>query len=210
MEKRTMRFSLRTQFTLIIVALLAGMMLVSMLVNRTFLEDYYRTQKITALKKCRERLVEAAGRDEISSDDFDVELVKINNKDNIGIIVMNQDSMTIKSYGPDADTMQRRMWDNLLGLTPTKEELESYADGGEQGDHDNGDGDLLAPRHARFLAFVVQVITRVLGIRAVDDRLAGLGAASLLIRLVIRGRYEPAGFLRSAFWHVFAMVTLLF
>ena len=85
MEKRTMRFSLRTQFTLIIVALLAGMMLVSMLVNRTFLEDYYRTQKITALKKCRERLVEAAGRDEISSDDFDVELVKINNKDNIGI-----------------------------------------------------------------------------------------------------------------------------
>ncbi len=141
MEKRTMRFSLRTQFTLIIVALLAGMMLVSMLVNRTFLEDYYRTQKITALKKCRERLVEAAGRDEISSDDFDVELVKINNKDNIGIIVMNQDSMTIKSYGPDADTMQRRMWDNLLGLTPTKEELESYADGGEQGEgEDAGEG----------------------------------------------------------------------
>ena len=51
MKKKTMRFSLRTQFTLIIVALLAGMMLVSMLVNRTFLEDYYRTQKITALKK---------------------------------------------------------------------------------------------------------------------------------------------------------------
>ena len=127
-----MRFSLRTQFTLIIVALLAGMMLVSMLVNRTFLEDYYRTQKITALKKCRERLVEAAGRDEISSDDFDVELVKINNKDNIGIIVMHQDSMTIKSYGPDADTMQRRMWDNLLDLTPTKEELDAYAAGSDQ------------------------------------------------------------------------------
>lgn len=132
MEKRTMRFSLRTQFTLIIVALLAGMMLVSMLVNRSFLEDYYRTQKITALKKCRERLVEAAGRDEISSDDFDVELVKINNKDNIGIIVMNQDSMTIKCYGPDADTMQRRMWDNLLDLTPTKEELDAYAAGSDQ------------------------------------------------------------------------------
>ena len=113
MEKRTMRFSLRTQFTLIIVALLAGMMLVSMLVNRTFLEDYYRTQKITALKKCRERLVEAAGRDEISSDDFDVELVN-------------------KSYGPDADTMQRRMWDNLLDLTPTKEELDAYAAGSDQ------------------------------------------------------------------------------
>ena len=134
MEKRTMRFSLRTQFTLIIVALLAGMMLVSMLVNRTFLDDFYRTQKITALKKCRESLVGAVGRDEITSDDFDVELVKINNKDNIGIIIMNQDSMTIKSYGPDAETMERRMWDNLLGLTPTREELEAAAEGADQVD----------------------------------------------------------------------------
>ena len=129
-----MRFSLRTQFTLIIVALLAGMMLVSMLVNRTFLDDFYRTQKITALKKCRESLVGAVGRDEITSDDFDVELVKINNKDNIGIIIMNQDSMTIKSYGPDAETMERRMWDNLLGLTPTREELEAAAEGADQVD----------------------------------------------------------------------------
>ena len=134
MKKRTMRFSLRTQFTLIIVALLAGMMLVSMLVNRTFLDDFYRTQKITALKKCRESLVGAVGRDEITSDDFDVELVKINNKDNIGIIIMNQDSMTIKSYGPDAETMERRMWDNLLGLTPTREELEAAAEGADQVD----------------------------------------------------------------------------
>ena len=118
------KISLQAQFTIIFFFLIAGMILCFVLVNSVFLDDFYRDSRVTALKKCYESLTRAVEEGTISSDAFDVELLQISNKDNIGIMIVDADSMTLKSYATDADTMYRRMWERTLGTTPDISELE--------------------------------------------------------------------------------------
>ena len=118
------KISLQAQFTIIFFFLIAGMILCFVLVNSVFLDDFYRDSRVTALKKCYESLTRAVEEGTISSDAFDVELLQISNKDNIGIMIVDADSMTLKSYATDSDTMYRRMWERTLGTTPDISELE--------------------------------------------------------------------------------------
>ena len=118
------KISLQAQFTIIFFFLIAGMILCLVLANSVFLDDFYRDSRVTALKKCYESLTKAVEEGTISSDEYDVELLQISNKDNIGIMIVDADSMTLKSYATDADTMYRRMWERTLGTTPDISELE--------------------------------------------------------------------------------------
>ena len=118
------KISLQAQFTIIFFFLIAGLILCFVLVNSVFLDDFYRDSRVTALKKCYESLTAAVEDGTISSDAYDVELLQISNKDNIGIMIVDADSMTLKSYATDADTMYRRMWERTLGTTPDISELE--------------------------------------------------------------------------------------
>ena len=124
------KISLQAQFTIIFFFLIAGLILCTALLNNVFLDDFYRTNRVTALKNCYESLTRAVDNGTISSDEYDVELLQISNKDNIGIMLVDADSMTLKSYATDADTMYRRMWERILGTTPDISELEDAAGSG--------------------------------------------------------------------------------
>ena len=122
MERK--KISLQAQFTILFFFLIAGLILCTVLLNNVFLDDFYRTNRVTALKNCYQSLTKAVEEGTISSDAYDIELLQISNKDNIGIMIVDADSMTLKSYATDADTMYRRMWERMLGTTPPISELE--------------------------------------------------------------------------------------
>ncbi len=109
--------SLRTQLTVLFFALTAGTILMIFLANTFFLEQYYLSEKQNALESAYQSLYEAAQEGTITSSEFDVELLRICSRDNIGVVVMSAESRTVKSYASDTQTMMRRMWDNLFDAT---------------------------------------------------------------------------------------------
>lgn len=106
--------SLREEFTLLFFVLMAGMVLVIYLANSFFLEKFYIRNKQQALVNAYSSINAAAKANEITSDEFDVELLQITSRDSIGCIIMSDESRTMKCYAQDPGTMLRRMWDNLL------------------------------------------------------------------------------------------------
>lgn len=117
--------SLREEFTLLFFILMAGMVLVIYLANSFFLEKFYIRNKQLALENAYQSINKAAKANEITSDEFDVELLQITSRDSIGCIIMSDESRTMKCYAQDPGTMLRRMWDNLL----YNEESETPANG---------------------------------------------------------------------------------
>lgn len=114
-QKRGRGFhSLREEFTLLFFVLMAGMVLVIYLANSFFLEKFYIRNKQQALVNAYSSINAAAKANEITSDEFDVELLQITSRDSIGCIIMSDESRTMKCYAQDPGTMLRRMWDNLL------------------------------------------------------------------------------------------------
>lgn len=109
--------SLKFEFTALFFALIGGAILLILVLNTFFLGRYYINQRELAFSNAYEQLDKAAENNAISSDAFDVELLRITSKDNIACIVMDQESQTVKCYASDPDTMMRRMWDNLLDAT---------------------------------------------------------------------------------------------
>ncbi len=110
-------FSLQLEFAALFFAMLAGAILVIFLANNAFLERYYNSAKQAALEETFERLNEAAGSNSIESIAFGRELTQIANKDNISILVIDEESKTIRSMTQDIDVMMARMWDNILENT---------------------------------------------------------------------------------------------
>ena len=95
-------------------------MALCVLINNVFLERIYSYDKKNALVNMYYSLYGAAASGTLKSDDFDIELLTSTNKDGIGVIVMDTESRTVKSYAQDPDTMEQRMWDNLLDIDSSK------------------------------------------------------------------------------------------
>lgn len=111
------RYSIKAEFTLLFFLLTTGTIVAIWLANSFFLGRFYLRDRENALQDAYTSLNEASRENAITSDDFDAELAKITSKDNISIIIMNQESQAIKYYASDLDVMMKRMWDNLLENT---------------------------------------------------------------------------------------------
>ncbi|WP_130836756.1 sensor histidine kinase [Lachnoclostridium sp. Marseille-P6806] len=110
-----MRYSIRVQFILFLFGLMMLTVLLCIVLNTVFLPGYYLREKERALEKTFRSINTAASSGDISSDDFDVELMKAVGRDGVSVIVMDPDSRTIKSFSVDTALMTRRLYDNLLG-----------------------------------------------------------------------------------------------
>ena len=69
-----MKYSIRKQFAGIFIGLMAGTMLLCWFVNNTFLERFYFMNKQRVVMEAYTQLNEAAQKDSISTDDFNVYL----------------------------------------------------------------------------------------------------------------------------------------
>lgn len=122
--------SLRMEFAALFFALMAGTIAIILLANTAFLERYYNREKQETLEETYERLNEAAKSNSIESIAFGRELTRVASKDNISILVMDEESQTVRSMSPDMDTMMIRMWDNILETT--NDLPDDFADQGMQ------------------------------------------------------------------------------
>lgn len=84
-----MRMSIRRQFALIFIGLMAGIVVLCLVINNIFLEKYYIRSKMKAIYDAYAGISQAANSDEYDTDLFKSELEDVCSKYNITICVMD-------------------------------------------------------------------------------------------------------------------------
>lgn len=108
---------LRRDFMLIFVVLVIGMVGGVLLMNSTLLEQYYISNKTRAITDAYTSVNEAMNSGDITSDEFNIELMKICEQYNIDVIVSDENSNIVKSSSPDYLYLQKKLWENMLGIS---------------------------------------------------------------------------------------------
>lgn len=109
-----MRYSIRKQFACIVFGLMAGTILLCWFINNTFLERYYFHNKRQVVTGAYAQLNEAARNGQIGTDDFDMRLQKLSARYNISVLVMDEDSETIRVSGGDPAVLRADLWLHIL------------------------------------------------------------------------------------------------
>ena len=89
-----MRPSIRRQFALIFIGLMAGTILLCWLMNSLFLGEYYIRTKIRVIYDAYDTISQAANSDSYSSEEFQEELNAVCSKNNITVCIMDANSQT--------------------------------------------------------------------------------------------------------------------
>ncbi|MCM1561313.1 MAG: HAMP domain-containing histidine kinase [Butyrivibrio sp.] len=89
-----MKHSIRKQFALIFIGLMAGTVLLCWLINNLFLEEYYIRSKTEVIYEAYETIRQVAGSDTYSSEEFRKELNDVCSVANITVLVMDANSQT--------------------------------------------------------------------------------------------------------------------
>lgn len=109
-----MRYSIRKQFACIFIGLMAGTILLCWFINNTFLEKYYFHNKQTVVMDAYKQMNAAAQKGSINSDDFDIHLQQLSARYNISILVLDEDSETIRVSGGDPSILKIELWNHVL------------------------------------------------------------------------------------------------
>ena len=126
-----MKRSIRQQFALIFIGLMAGTILLCWLINNVFLEEYYIRSKTEVIYNAYNTISQAAKSDTYSSDAFVQELDDVCNIYNITVCVMDANSQTKYVSGNGGRELEAQLLGYIFGWqeTPSKiiEEGEEYA-----------------------------------------------------------------------------------
>lgn len=109
-----MKYSIRHQFAMIFIGLMATTILMCWSVNNIFLERYYIENKQNALKNAYDVVNSAFSNGNITTEEFDIQLQKIIEKYNISLIVLDTNSRTLITTRNDQEIMSKRLWDNFF------------------------------------------------------------------------------------------------
>ncbi|MBR4528921.1 MAG: two-component sensor histidine kinase [Lachnospiraceae bacterium] len=110
------RRSIRRQFTITFIAVVAGTIALCILANLLLLRPYYMAMKQSAVRDAYRSVNEAVVKGEIASSEFDVKLSQIGAKYDIRLLVLDAESQTIKASMEDNGRMARLLWNNILGI----------------------------------------------------------------------------------------------
>ena len=125
-----MKHSIRQQFALIFIGLMAGTILLCWLINNVFLEEYYIRSKTAVIYDAYTTISQAAKSDTYSSDAFVQELDDVCNIYNITVCVMDANSQTKYVSGNGGRELETQLLGYIFGWqeTPFKiiEEGEEY------------------------------------------------------------------------------------
>ncbi|MCR5596498.1 MAG: HAMP domain-containing histidine kinase [Lachnospiraceae bacterium] len=98
-----------------------------MLVNSTFLEDYYVRNKVDALKNSYSVINDALNNNEEDSEELTMLVQRLSDTYNINMVVMDENMGTVITSKNDTDFLQRQLFSNLFGkagLTGDEKRLE--------------------------------------------------------------------------------------
>jgi len=109
-----MKHSIKTQFALIFIGLMAGTILLCWFVNNTFLEKLYMENKENQLLEAYYKLDLAFEKDDIDSEKFDITFEQICSRSNIDVLVIDSSTEKIKSSMDNSDILAARLLDYIL------------------------------------------------------------------------------------------------
>lgn len=114
---KTIKYSIKKQFTYIYIALMAGTILLCWFINITFLEKFYIQNRESVLFLAYEKINTASSLGNIETEEFDIELQKIYGKYNLSMVIIDADSKTIKSSTNDTEMLTRQLLDHIFRST---------------------------------------------------------------------------------------------
>ena len=108
------KHSIKQEIALIFITVMAGTIILCWVINNSFLEKFYIQNKKNAIKDAYFRMNEVLANGDITSEEYDLELRKTCDMYNIGLLVIDAASNTVKSNTRDADKLMRRLYDNFF------------------------------------------------------------------------------------------------
>lgn len=112
--KHLKKHSIKQEIALIFITVIAGTIILCWVINNSFLEKFYIQNKKNAIKDAYYRMNEVLANGDITSEEYDLELRKTCDMYNIGLLVIDAASNTVKSNTRDADKLMRRLYDNFF------------------------------------------------------------------------------------------------
>lgn len=118
-----MKHSIRKQLAAIFILLMIGTILLCWFLNSAFLEKYYISNKQNVLIDAYEKMNVASDQDELSTDDFSVDMQKLSGKYNISMVIADADLRTLAFSFENSNVLIQRLMDKLFGVDPKKGEI---------------------------------------------------------------------------------------
>lgn len=117
-----MKLSVRKQFALIFIGLMAGVVLSCWLVNTLFLEQYYISSKQGVIYTAYETIRNAANSDSYDSFEFEKKLNDVCSKSNITVCVMDENSQKKYASVNGGDQLEMRLLGYIFGFLSVDKE----------------------------------------------------------------------------------------
>lgn len=109
-----MRRSIKTQFAMIFIGLMAGTILLCLFVNNTFLENFYMQNKEDELLGAYESIDAAVVQGAIDSEEFDIAFEQICSRSNIDVLIIDSSTKKLKTSMNNADLLSDRLLEYIL------------------------------------------------------------------------------------------------
>lgn len=109
-----MKHSIKRQFAIIFIALMAGTIVLCWIINNLFLESFYTTRKIEAIEAVYNNINDAMNSGDLTSDIFEVELRKTCDMYNIEVLVIDSGANVVISVSRGRNilnSLQRNIFD---------------------------------------------------------------------------------------------------
>ncbi|MDE5802364.1 MAG: HAMP domain-containing histidine kinase [Lachnospiraceae bacterium] len=108
-----MKHSIKRQFAIIFIALMAATLFICWFINHTFLPRYYAENREKAILDTYNLLNDAAANSRFTSEAFQIELEKISGRYNIMGVIQDSSGIIIGTFGNDMEMLQGLLWDRL-------------------------------------------------------------------------------------------------
>ena len=113
-----MRPSIRRQFALIFIGLMAGIILMCWLINSIFLEEYYTRTKRNVIYDAYTTIAQVTGSDTYSSEVFQEELDNICRMYSITVAIIDVNSQTRYLSENGGDYLENKLIGYIFGFQP--------------------------------------------------------------------------------------------
>ncbi len=102
-----MKHSIKRQFAIIFITLMAGTIVLCWVINNLFLESFYTTRKIDSIEKVYKSINAASNDGSLSTEDYGMELRKICDMYNIEVLVIDSSSNAVISISKGLSMLNR-------------------------------------------------------------------------------------------------------
>ncbi len=118
--RHSYKWSITTQFCVVIIGLVTGTVLLCWFLNTTFLESYYSSMKMDQLVGGYDAIDQAVKEERLRSSEFGVELDRLCANGNIELLIIDSDGAVVRSSSNDALNLINRFLDVIFGASADK------------------------------------------------------------------------------------------